>query len=288
MLEHTIERDHPTCSLCDNSDGQETEGTLSAEMRRLEALPADTSPMPDRMKASDLAETELFQVRAGIFTAHVESLCRALAHEGDLQPLLVLRRGGQAFLIDGRHRKRAYEQAGRGDSVPVVEFQGTPQEALLEGQRVNKLHTLAMTKDERMDCAWKLVKLDASGACRYTLKQIAAAGVSERQVTFMRRVLRELDDGFEHVRWKTAQRAHSKAPGREYTDDEIEEMMEAEATALADRMVRVFGTRYADRPEILARAIERYAGRRTQELARILAERSGDDGRDGEDEFFDF
>ena len=288
MLEDTIQLSHPSPTPDDADKGPETEDALTAEMRRLEAMSPDTGPMPGRMAASALVEIELFQVRAGIFTAHVESLDRALAQDGDLQPLLVLRRGGQVFLIDGRHRKRAYEQAGRGNSIPVVEFLGTPQEALLEGQRVNKLHTLAMTKDERMDCAWKLVKLDASGACRYTLKQIAAAGISERQVTFMRRVLRELENGFEHARWKTAQRAHSKAPGREYTEDEIEEMMEAEATALADRMVRVFGTRYADKPEILARAIEQYAGRRTPELVRILAERSGDDGGDGADEFFDF
>ena len=288
MLEDTIQLSHPSPTPDDADKGPETEDALTAEMRRLEAMSPDTGPMPGRMAASALVEIELFQVRAGIFTAHVESLDRALAQDGDLQPLLVLRRGGQVFLIDGRHRKRAYEQAGRGNSIPVVEFLGTPQEALLEGQRVNKLHTLAMTKDERMDCAWKLVKLDASGACRYTLKQIAAAGISERQVTFIRRVLRELENGFEHARWKTAQRAHSKAPGREYTEDEIEEMMEAEATALADRMVRVFGTRYADKPEILARAIEQYAGRRTPELVRILAERSGDDGGDGADEFFDF
>jgi len=88
---------------------------IAADMRELEAMEADTSPTPERMESPQLEEIELFQVRAGITTFHVESLARALSFDGDLQPLLVLRRGGRTFLIDGRHRKRAYEIAGHGD-----------------------------------------------------------------------------------------------------------------------------------------------------------------------------
>jgi len=259
---------------------------LADDMRTLGEMAEDDTAMPERLDASRLEETELFQVRAGISTYHVESLSRALGHEGDLQPVLVIRRGGKVFLIDGRHRKRAYEQLGRSSSVPVVEFKGTLQEALLEGQRVNKLHTLALTKDERMNCAWKLVKLDAANACRFTLRQIMAAGVSRGQVTTMRKVLRELQDGFEHTTWKAAMRAYSKTPEREWTEEEIEEMNEAQAQEAADRFARIQGTRLADRPEVLARMIEIYSGRRIVEVVRILRERNSLQDYDEENEDF--
>ncbi len=285
MTEQSIELtegtaiDPPEVDLPDNLDD------LSEEMRSIEALPEDTSSKPECLPMSALEEIDLFQVRAGISSFHVESLARALAHDDDLQPVLVLRRGGRYFVIDGRHRIRAYEDAGRGESIPVVEFTGTLSEALLEGQRLNKRHTLAMTKDERMDCAWKLVKLDAAGACRFTLPQITAVGISRGQATFMRRVLRELDDaGFGHARWKHALRAHQKQPANEYTEEEIDEMNEAQAHEAADKVARVLGTRLADKPEVLARMIEIYSGRRISEVVAILNERNQPD----EDEFPDF
>ena len=270
----------------DNFDNGTTADELAEDMRTIDALPVETSPCPERMSATALEELELFEVRAGVSSFHVESLARALSQDGDLQPVLIIRRGGRAILIDGRHRKQAYEQSGRGDSIPVVEFQGSPQEALLEGQKLNKRHILAMTKDERMNCAWKLVKLDAANACRFTLRQIMAAGVSRGQVTTMRKVLRELVDGCEHMTWKAAMRAYSKKPQREWTDEEIEEMNEAQAQEAADKFARTHGTRLADRPEVMARMIEIYTGRRIGEVVRILNERNGNEEED--DEFADF
>lgn len=288
MTEQTTETHHePTVTEGFASDIEMVD-TLTAEMHSVEALEPDIGPIPQRMAASRLREIELFEVRAGISSYHVENLARALGQDDDLQPLLVIRRGGKVFLIDGRHRKRAYEQAGRGDSVPVTEFLGTPQEALLEGQRLNKRHTLAMTQDERMNCAWKLVKLDAAKTWRFSLPQIMAAGVSRGQVTFMRKVLRELGEaGFEHVRWKAALRAHNKQPGREFTEEEIGEMHEAEGREAADRFARNHGTRLADKPHVMVHFLETYMGRRLDELLRLLNERNQNGADDG-DEFPDF
>ena len=247
---------------------------VTKAIQALNALSVDDTPLPARMSASDLLEIDLFEVRAGISEYHVGSLYRSLKREGDLQSLLVLRRGGKVFLIDGRHRKDAYMQAERDDDIPVTEFLGTPQEALLEGQRLNKMHVMAMTKDERMNCAWKLVKLDASKACRFTLPQIMAVGISRGQVTTMRKVLRELEDGFDHPTWKSAMRAYNKKPDREWTEEEIEEMQIAEAEEIADRFVRVFGKRLADRPEVMGLMIERVMGRRIGPLTQFLHERN--------------
>lgn len=248
---------------------------VAADMQMLSGLPEDTRPMPARVELRRLEELELFQSRAAISGFHVEALARSLQHAADLLPALVMRRGGRFFLIDGRHRKEAYGLARRADGMPVQEFLGTPAEAVLEGQKRNQQHTLALTNDERMDGAWKLVKLDASGQCRFTLPEImSSVGISRGQVTFMRRVLRELEHPHQHSRWRSAQRAHKNTPEPNYTDEDIEEMRDAQAREYSDKIVRVIGTRLSDNPEVLARVIENYSGRRLQAVMRLLRERN--------------
>ncbi|WEK04134.1 MAG: hypothetical protein P0Y65_18425 [Candidatus Devosia phytovorans] len=261
--------------MTDTDATADVEG-VAAEMQMLERLPPDTGSMPPRLAPDQLEELDLFQSRAAINGFHVESLARGLQHATDLLPVLVMRRSGRVFLIDGRHRKEAYGLARRADGVPVEEFNGTPAEAVLEGQKRNQQHTLAMTNDERMDGGWKLVKLDAAGQCRFTLPEImASVGISRGQVTFMRRVLKELGSaGHQHMRWKLAQRAHKKTPEPNYTEEDIEVMHDAEAREFADKVARQYGTRYADRPEVMVRFIEYYTGRRVHEVSRLLQERN--------------
>lgn len=249
---------------------------VAADLRELDALGPDTTPAPLFVPANRLEELELFQSRSGIVSGHVDDLVSGLADGADLPPLLVLRRGGRFFLIDGRHRKAAYEFAKRGEEVPIEDFLGTTAEAVLEGQRRNRQHTLPMSHDERMNAAWKLVKLDASHHGRFTTKAIMANTAASRgQVTLMRRALRELGvDGHEHQSWKQALRQHQKQPERTYNEEDIEAMVDAEARRGADRMVRELGRRAADRPEVLARIIEYYSGRRIHEVIRVLQERN--------------
>lgn len=265
----------------------EEEG-VAADMRMLEALPPDTGPAPARVPPSNLIELDIFQSRTSISEYHVDSLLRGLQHNADLTPVLALRRGGRLFLIDGRHRKAAYESAKRCDGIPVEIFTGSTEAAILEGQRRNQMHTLPMTKDERMDCGWKLVKLDATRQCRFSLATIMAnAGIGRGQVTTMRRVLRDLGpDGHQHMRWRAALKAYQKKPSPDYTEEDIEAMLDADARALADKMVRTFGTRYADRPEVMVRFIEYYTGRRVQEVSRLLRERNPVSDELGEDDDF--
>lgn len=255
---------------------EETLEGVASEMRLLVSLAAEATPAPLYVSAHQLEELDLFQTRNEIASVHVNDLVAGLEDGGDLTPVLVLRRGGRLFLIDGRHRKAAYIEAKRGNEVPVQEFVGTPAEAVLEGQRLNRQHTLRMSQDERMDAAWKLVKLDASGQCRYTLKAIMmSAGAGRGQVTLMRRVLRELGPrGHEYAQWKGALRFHKGQPQQVYSEDDMEAMWDAEARSGADKMVRAVGRRPADRPEVLARMIEYYSGRRIHAVIRVLQERN--------------
>ncbi len=255
---------------------------VASEMRLLASLAADTTPAPLHVPAHQLEELDLFQTRNEIASVHVNDLAAGLEDGGELTPVLVLRRGGRLFLIDGRHRKAAYVHAKRNHEIPIQDFVGTPAEAVLEGQRLNRQHTLRMTQDERMDAAWKLVKLDASGQCRYTLKAIMmSAGAGRGQVTLMRRVLRELGArGHEYAQWKGALRLHKGQPQQTYSEDDMEAMWDAEARSGADKMVRAVGRRPADRPEVLARMIEYYSGRRIHAVIRVLQERNAHDEND--------
>lgn len=255
---------------------------VASEMRLLISLAADTTPAPLHVPAHQLEELDLFQTRNEIASTHVHDLVLGLEDGSDLTPVLVLRRGGRLFLIDGRHRKAAYAHAQRSHEIPIQDFVGSPAEAVLEGQRLNRQHTLRMSQDERMDAAWKLVKLDASGECRYTLKAIMmSAGAGRGQVTLMRRVLRELGArGHEYTQWKRALRLHKGRPQQTYSEDDMEAMWDAEGRSGADKMVRALGRRAADRPEVLARIIENYAGRRIHAVMRVLQERNALDEDD--------
>lgn len=262
--------------------------TVTDEMRSLDALPETVTPMPDRLPIADVEELQLFTMRTALDDHHVERLASALRDDADdLLPILVLRRGGRVILVDGRHRMKAYKVAGRAESIPVVEFQGSPKEALLEAQRVNNMPALGLTKSERMDAAWKLVRLDASGAARFTLPQIEKVGASRAQATKMRQVLRALGEpGMQYATWREAYSRFMNQPQREYSAEDVEEMLNKQAEEAADKLVRVFGNRLSDRPEVLARTIEIYSGRRFDEVMQSLLERNGyNPDEDANDDF---
>lgn len=253
---------------------------VATELHMLDALRPDMVTLPTHLPISTLEELDLFQSRAGLSEYHIGQLTRALVITEGLSPVLVLHRGGRVFLIDGRHRKAAYERLGRGEGIPVVQFKGSPAEAILEGQRLNGINTLMMSPDERMDGGWKLVKLG-----RFTTKEImTAAGVSRAQVSIMRRALRDLgQDADDHTCWKKALKAYQGKPTTDFSEEEIDTMLDIQAARVADLMARKLGMRPADKPELLARALEIYTGRRLPALMRELQERNGGAGEFGDD-----
>lgn len=264
------------------------EQTVTDEMRSLDALPENDTPMPERMPVADVEDIQLFTMRTVLDDHHVERLASALRDDADdLLPILVLRRGGRVILVDGRHRMEAYKVARRAESIPVMEFQGSPKEALLEAHRVNNMPALGLTKSERMDAAWKLVRLDASKVARFTLPQIEKVGVSRAQATKMRQVLRALGEpGMQYATWREAYGRFTNQPQPDYSPEDVEEMLNKQAEEAADKLVRMFGKRLSDRPEVLARTIEIYAGRRFDKVVHFLLERNGyNPNEDANDDF---
>lgn len=98
--------------------------------------------------------------------ALIANLSKALETAQELDPLTVLPIEGEEGLayvvVNGHHRFRAYQAAGRAptDLIPVRVFKGSDAEALLYALQENGRDTLNMTAAERAQAAWGLLCCD--------------------------------------------------------------------------------------------------------------------------------
>lgn len=144
----------------------------------------------------DISLDPSFQFRqAGTDKGHVRGLLQVLRTVGDLDPVLVWQERdskgaptGRLVLLDGHHRLAAYASVRRSrGGIPARVLNGGLEEALLAAVRANSRECLALTKNERMDAAWRLVRLPGK---RLAVPTVAgAAGVSPRSVDIMRKRL---------------------------------------------------------------------------------------------------
>ena len=169
----------------------------------------------------EIATDAAFQFRQqGTDTAHAKSLAQTLRTVGDLDPILVWQEAdadgqptGRLVLLDGHHRLAAYATAkGHRGAVPAVVLMGDRTGAMLAAVKANSRESLPLTKNERMDAAWRLVRLPSK---RLTVPAVAeAAGVAPRTVDNMRK------------RWKAVEAAGKEVTGHWWRDrlDELPEM----------------------------------------------------------------
>ncbi|HLO77105.1 MAG TPA: ParB/RepB/Spo0J family partition protein [Magnetospirillum sp.] len=233
---------------------------LLAKLKAQAAAEPVPEVLPDHLPISAIAtETALFQPR-GLAENHVHDLTRVAKSGRLFDPLVVIQIGGTAYLVDGHHRREAYLNAKVTQPIPVTYFAGSVEEAVLEAGRANSKAKQPMTNTERQDFAWRLVRLGT-----YTRAQVAeAAGVSVRQVATMRDALKQLgEDAFEHESWWKARQAASGKESPSFdSDDEREEWLEARASDLARRMRKEFTGKLISNPELAARALNIYFGRK--------------------------
>ncbi|WP_349359086.1 nuclease [Stappia sp.] len=214
---------------------------------------------------------------------HLTTLSKLLKSTEDLDPVTLMVVGSHFILIDGHHRHEAYQRSPDRQDIPVRYFEGSPEEAVLEAARANTRAVLPMDNRQRQDLAWRLTLCGL-----YSKRQIAeASGVSERQVGIMRKVIQTLgEQAHEFTRWWQARRAADGKRNEDMSEEDREMWIEEQAQAYADRMAKEFSTKLARNPEIAARALEHYFGRKLPDLLRELLDRTGevlDD--DEEDEF---
>lgn len=165
-----------------------------------------------------------FQFRqTGIDRAHVRHLTQILRNAGALDPVLVWaevaadgRPTGRLVLLDGYSRLSAYAKAkGHREAVPAVVLTGSRAEAMLAAVQANTRDSLPLTKNERTDAAWRLVRLPGKRLAVSTVAR--AAGVAARTVDNMRKRWREME-------------AASKEPTGTWRSDRLDEQPEMEET----------------------------------------------------------
>ncbi|MEL0438256.1 ParB N-terminal domain-containing protein [Phycobacter sp. K97] len=166
--------------------------------------------------------------------AHVRGLTQTLRASGELDPVLVWQEidatgqpTGRLVLLDGYHRLAAYATAKPRETVSATVFQGNRAGAMLAAVRANSREQLPLTKNERMDAAWRLVRLPGE---RLKVKEIAgASGVGARSVDIMRK------------RWKTMTAAGKTATGEWWRDrqDDLPERKDRPELTNAERCAHI-------------------------------------------------
>jgi len=235
---------------------------ILAELRGKMAEGRPPTSLPERLPLGDVkVAEELFQPR-GMVEKHISDLVRALRIAGELDAVLVIQTGPEAYLVNGHHRLAAYQEARR-ETIPVVYFEGTLEDAVLEAGRVNSKANLPMQNRERQEYAWQLVLMEG-----YSKSQIVkAAGVADGQVGNMRRAKETLGDRAYSARsWYEAR---SWAQGLEVdpmTDEARDAWVEQTAHEWSDRLFKEFGTKLSNHREIAGRTLELYFGRRLPDL----------------------
>ncbi|MFY9640488.1 MAG: ParB N-terminal domain-containing protein [Rhodomicrobium sp.] len=255
-----------------------------AELKEKMAKGRPDGELPKRLPLGHVKVAPgLFQPR-GISEKHIGDLVRALNSKGaweDLERVLVMPVGHEAYLIEGHHRLAAYERAGR-EVIPVRYFTGSLEEALLRAGRENSRAKLPMTPSERQEFAWRLVRMAL--ACHSKRDIAEAAGVSPRQVATMRKVRRELGDAAYDARtWRGTWSRYKGLVG-DAGDWDRDAWLEEQVNEWADRMAKTFGTKLSNNIELAARTLEAYFGRRMPDLAKELAHHIPED----EENEFDF
>jgi hypothetical protein len=254
------------------------------EQERLSGKPV--GPYPASLPRSDIKQLpDIFQPRhKKLDVRHVEELAKLIKRGVSVDPVVVYPMADGFVLIDGHHRVAAYKQAGGTKAIPVKVFDGTLEEAVLASGLVNGRTRLPMTKTERMDYAWRLIKFE-----RYSKAQVCeASSVSDGQVGKMRRVFRHLGEYAEaYDTWEEARKADQVVCNEPLSDDELDAKLERKAQKMADQLAQTFGSRLAKNPEVTARALEIHLGRRAPDVANELAHLTDqDDPYDEDDDDF--
>jgi hypothetical protein len=248
---------------------------LKPALAVLEALKETANDDPAEPSQLSTTKIELvpnvFQVRGlGINEYHVGDLVSVLRRGGDLDPILVWRCGKHALMLDGHHRKAAYErfqiEQKQPRDIPVKWFHGSALEAMKSAAEANARFKLQMTPDQRNDLAWKMTV-----AKLFTKAETASlSGVSVRHVGNMRQTLKALGDDAEGcATWKKAM-AKARASGVDISEEDLEAKMEAQVDAWAFRMTKTFGDKLQKNPEFFARVVDRYAGRMAPEVFKAM------------------
>lgn len=241
--------------------------TFTESLRELQEELRTGKPQPDKptslpLKAIRFADVvfqpRLFDGDKADSVSHVMTLKDAVRAKQKLPPVTVWWSGKCWRVLDGHHRMMAYQQLTEDKrpvithSVPVEVFEGSLNQAIAHATECNSRDKLPMSREDKLDRAWKLVALQDPSLSREAIAH--TTGVSDRTVGNMRAKLASLlaDDPTEDpLNWTWAD--IKKAEAKPEKDDS---WAEQEAQRWSKRLLREFGPKIGRHPDILARAIE--------------------------------
>lgn len=237
-----------------------------AEILRQAKAPSELPKTRNSLKRESIAvAAKTFQWRlanenAGARDDHIQTLANAIRNTGEpLAPILVFPVGDVFYVIDGHHRLAAYDTARWQKQIPATVFEGTLESATDEARRRNIRDKLPMSRNDKREAAWTLVKR----VPRLTRELISSeTTVSCSSIDGMRKVLKALkakDISADDIDRMTYAQALGKM-GDDGTKDtwEAETWMQKEAEKIAE-LIEDAGIGFMLRKdhEIAALALER-------------------------------
>ncbi|MEW6640648.1 MAG: ParB N-terminal domain-containing protein [Pseudomonadota bacterium] len=201
---------------------------------------------------------------------HINTLAEAVKDGGVdvFDPLLVWWSGQAWYVIDGHHRLDAIRQAhddrpklGITD-VPVKVFSGSLDDAIAQSVARNSKDKLPMKQADKLESAWRLIALN-SAMTKDQLRDVTS--VSLRTIANMRKKRRELVDqgldpmGLSWLDVKAGQNSQNPDEG----------WIERQARDWMEKLVKAFGKKLREQPEIAARMLELYSETLPRELVRF-------------------
>jgi hypothetical protein len=211
--------------------------------------------------------TELFQPRGffhGMYELdndHVKKLAREIRIKGELDPVLVVKLGGDWVCVDGHHRLEAYRKNKWSGTIKCRWFAGDVRQAVDESIRRNSIVKLEVPQPDKLEEAWKRTVLKWGSKADV----VKLCGVSDGLVGMMRRVFAKYhatDEGAEtfrarlgkridEARWPDARNAYLGQEKKPFNAHE-------EAARLARSLHSRLHDRLSRDPEITARALALY------------------------------
>ena len=251
----------------------EDTGRTTEDLHKLLAdTPAEnTTPVPDKpvkLKREHIYVAEqVFQWKSPGHNRlpsddFIIELATAIRRGDVMPPITVFPIGRKYYVMDGHHRLAAHDMAGK-KTIEAEVFTGSLKEAARAALRANNKSRTNMSKRDRLEGAWRLVKQEDP---EDTIAAIANdSGIATSTVDNMRAALRtlkqmkdaegELRHPIEDIKALSWNSARLRAKGREEEPD-LEDWIEAEAQKLVDDIVRFkLGGRLTKNPDITAQAL---------------------------------
>jgi hypothetical protein len=213
--------------------------------------------------AEKVFQWRLFDTDVANREEHILSMANVIADSGKpLDAILVFQVGAKFYVIDGHHRLAAYDTAKWIGAIPAKAFGGTFDQAYLEALRLNSRNKLPMTKEDKQEAAWRLVKLQ-DGSSREQISEWTT--VSTSNISNMRRILKklqELERGSDAIPiadlpWRRALREDwaTEDGGKDWDADEWKER---EANEIVEALMKAnIGFTLKKQPESTAMALEK-------------------------------